>query len=139
VQPDGASADEVAATIDTCPSGALSYTRTDGRPNGRRGYAEGADPSAAIAPDGDGEGEGAGDAATTATGESAVRVTARRNGPLVVTGPVALVGADGSEVVESRLFLCRCGGSSTKPRCDGTHKRNGFEAPGEEPTSRTIG
>ena len=28
VQPLGATADEIAATIDTCPSGALSYTRT---------------------------------------------------------------------------------------------------------------
>ena len=30
VTPEGASADEIAATIDTCPSGALRYTRTDG-------------------------------------------------------------------------------------------------------------
>lgn len=29
VTPLGASADEIAATIDTCPSGALRYTRTD--------------------------------------------------------------------------------------------------------------
>lgn len=29
VQADAATADEIAATIDTCPSGALRYTRTD--------------------------------------------------------------------------------------------------------------
>ena len=51
VQPAQASADEIAATIDTGPSGALSYTRTDGAANGRRGYAEGDDPAAALAPD----------------------------------------------------------------------------------------
>ena len=51
VQPDGAPADQVAATIDTCPSGALSYTRTDGAPHGRRGFAAGDDPTAAQAPD----------------------------------------------------------------------------------------
>lgn len=140
VQPDGAPVDDLAATIDTCPSGALSYTRTDGHPNGRRGYEAGADPASAIVPD---------TAAVAAEPEvpeapevprsREVRVTARRNGPLVVTGPVVLVGPDGSEVVESRLFLCRCGGSSTKPRCDGSHKRNGFQAPGEEPTSRSAG
>jgi uncharacterized Fe-S cluster protein YjdI len=31
---DGAEANEVARVIDTCPSGALTYTRTDGAPNG---------------------------------------------------------------------------------------------------------
>lgn len=51
VRPEGATADEIAATIDTCPSGALSYTRTDGAAHGRRGYAEGEDPAAAIAAD----------------------------------------------------------------------------------------
>lgn len=59
-----------------------------------------------------------------------VTVTPRENGPLVVDGPVTLVGADGSEETFERLFLCRCGGSADKPRCDGTHKRNGFRAPG---------
>jgi len=51
VQPPRASADEIAATIDTCPSGALTYTRTDGVPNGRRGYAPGGDAEAAAAAD----------------------------------------------------------------------------------------
>ncbi len=26
-------------------------------------------------------------------------------------------------------YLCRCGGSSKKPYCDGTHRRVGFKAP----------
>jgi hypothetical protein len=51
VQPDAEPADAIAATIDTCPSGALSYTRTDGAPNGRRGFAADEDPTAAQAPD----------------------------------------------------------------------------------------
>lgn len=51
VQPSAATADEIAATIDTCPSGALSYTRTDGAAHGRRGYAAGADPTTAQAAD----------------------------------------------------------------------------------------
>jgi uncharacterized Fe-S cluster protein YjdI len=48
---DGADAAAVAAVIDTCPSGALSYTRTDGAPNGRRGRAANEDPAASVAAD----------------------------------------------------------------------------------------
>jgi uncharacterized Fe-S cluster protein YjdI len=43
--------DDVARVIDTCPSGALSYTRTDGASNGRRGRAPGEDPAASIRSD----------------------------------------------------------------------------------------
>jgi uncharacterized Fe-S cluster protein YjdI len=48
---DGAHADVVAAVIDTCPSGALAYTRTDGTPNGRRGRAPLEDPARSTAAD----------------------------------------------------------------------------------------
>mgnify|MGYP002651789606 CR=1 FL=1 len=37
--------------------------------------------------------------------------------------------APGGEVKDTRAALCRCGGSSNKPFCDGTH-RNGFQAEG---------
>jgi CDGSH-type Zn-finger protein len=64
-----------------------------------------------------------------------VRVELRRDGPIVVTGPVTVQDADG-DVVEHRVFLCRCGASAAKPRCDGTHKRIGFRAPGVAPPDR---
>src|SRR5213083_1172748 len=63
------------------------------------------------------------------------RITPKPNGPLVVQGPVKIVTPDGRELpVPPRkdgrpaevVVLCRCGGSATKPFCDGTHKRNGF-------------
>ena len=57
------------------------------------------------------------------------RIKVRENGPYLVTGTVTLVDADGNPYVAQENFaLCRCGGSSTKPFCDGTHKTNGFTA-----------
>ncbi len=61
-----------------------------------------------------------------------VEIKVRENGPYKVTGPVTLVDADGTEYeVGERgevMALCRCGGSTTKPFCDGTHSKTGFEA-----------
>jgi len=70
---------------------------------------------------------------------STVTIVARANGPLLVDGPVRLTDADGTVTEVDRLFLCRCGHSDAKPRCDGSHKRNGFQAPGVAPTSRSGG
>ena len=57
-------------------------------------------------------------------------VIGRPNGPFMVQGPVKLQDAEGNEInVDSDpIFLCRCGDSSNKPFCDGTHGKNGFEA-----------
>jgi uncharacterized Fe-S cluster protein YjdI len=51
VDTSGATADRIAAVIDTCPSGALTYTRTDGAPNGPRGRTADEDPAASLAVD----------------------------------------------------------------------------------------
>ena len=51
----------------------------------------------------------------------------RPNGPLFVRGHVRVVGDDGHVIREdTRVALCRCGGSANKPFCDGTHRRIGF-------------
>jgi len=61
-----------------------------------------------------------------------VKITVRNNGPYRVEGPITLVDADGNEYDLSAraggFSLCRCGGSTTKPFCDGTHSRIGFQA-----------
>jgi hypothetical protein len=62
--------------------------------------------------------------------EAPVTITPQRNGPLVVDGAVRLVRPDGSVEDAGRLALCRCGQSGSKPNCDGTHARVGFQAPG---------
>ena len=61
-----------------------------------------------------------------------VEIKARENGPYKVTGPITLIDADGNEYDLGErgevIALCRCGGSTTKPFCDGTHSKTGFEA-----------
>jgi CDGSH-type Zn-finger protein len=55
----------------------------------------------------------------------------RKNGPYVIDSEdVRIVDWNGVEYrIERRpAALCRCGGSTTKPFCDGTHSRIGFEA-----------
>lgn len=60
-----------------------------------------------------------------------VEIKTQQNGPYLVTGDVRVVDADGNVYGTSgkkTIALCRCGGSTTKPFCDGTHSRKGFEA-----------
>ncbi|MGP6159211.1 MAG: CDGSH iron-sulfur domain-containing protein [Vulcanimicrobiaceae bacterium] len=60
-----------------------------------------------------------------------VSITIRPGGPYLVRGPVALRDADGNVFdLEGKevVALCRCGGSTTKPFCDGTHSKIGFQA-----------
>jgi hypothetical protein len=54
------------------------------------------------------------------------------NGSLWVRGGIPVVSEDGSSYeIRNRQTLCRCGGSSNKPFCDGTHRSNGFADPAE--------
>jgi CDGSH-type Zn-finger protein len=62
-----------------------------------------------------------------------VTIKVRQNGPYRVDGgddEVTVVDWNGVEYrVEKRPFaLCRCGASTTKPFCDGSHSRVGFAA-----------
>jgi CDGSH-type Zn-finger protein len=63
-----------------------------------------------------------------------VEIKVRENGPYRVKGPITLIDADGTEFElephekNGTIALCRCGGSTTKPFCDGTHSKLGFEA-----------
>jgi CDGSH-type Zn-finger protein len=77
------------------------------------------------------------------------KVVVSKNGPYLVTGAIPLsrqtIGIDhegGSEKwregetfpTKDTYALCRCGHSATKPFCDGTHKKIGFD--GTETASR---
>ncbi|HVE73074.1 MAG TPA: CDGSH iron-sulfur domain-containing protein [Thermoanaerobaculia bacterium] len=56
-----------------------------------------------------------------------VKITIRNNGPYVVEGDFTLVDQEGNEVPLTKRALCRCGGSTMKPFCDGTHSKIGFQ------------
>jgi CDGSH iron-sulfur domain-containing protein 3 len=60
-----------------------------------------------------------------------VEIKVRDHGPYKVTGPVRLIDAEGNawETGEGEtIVLCRCGWSQTKPFCDKSHRREGFES-----------
>ena len=68
-----------------------------------------------------------------------VKITVRNNGPFRVEaepGSIEIVDANGNPFDisakikdgKTAFSLCRCGGSVTKPFCDGTHSKIGFQA-----------
>ncbi len=60
-----------------------------------------------------------------------ITIRLRKNGPYVIEGDdVRVVDWNGQEYRFERkpIALCRCGASTKKPFCDGTHSRIGFQA-----------
>src|SRR5580692_5508474 len=58
-----------------------------------------------------------------------VTIEVRPNGPYIVNGSIALRDANGNVLpTQTRTVLCRCGASTNKPFCDGTHSKVGFQA-----------
>jgi CDGSH-type Zn-finger protein len=62
--------------------------------------------------------------------ETPTIITPRENGPYLVQGSFSIRDVDGNEyrIERETVALCRCGGSTTKPFCDGTHSKIGFAA-----------
>src|SRR5689334_21430655 len=58
-----------------------------------------------------------------------VKIDARPNGPYVIIGSIELRDTNGNVLpTQERTVLCRCGASTNKPFCDGTHSKIGFQA-----------
>jgi CDGSH-type Zn-finger protein len=58
-----------------------------------------------------------------------VTIEVRPNGPYIVNGSIELRDANGNVLpTQTRTVLCRCGASTNKPFCDGTHSKIGFHA-----------
>ncbi len=117
VQTDQAQAEQVAATILACPSGALHYQRKDDSTK---------DDSAKD-----------GRAAEPIPAHNTIRLV--KNGPLYVRGDFSIVNSAGEFVLkETRAALCRCGASANKPFCDNAHRTIGFQAPATVSEPQTI-
>jgi uncharacterized Fe-S cluster protein YjdI len=94
---EGASADEIREQVSQCPSGALRA-------------------------------EILGEQKREAMANEATKIQVLKDGPVLVHGVCEVTNSDGSvEQKEGVTALCRCGASSNKPYCDGTHNSNGFE------------
>ena len=97
VNVDGANDETIRAQIDKCPSGALSYRLKNG-----------------------------GEEENNIEDEQIVEVV--KGGPLMVYGNIKVKNHDGTEASKHRVTaFCRCGASSNKPFCDGSHKTIEFE------------
>jgi CDGSH-type Zn-finger protein/uncharacterized Fe-S cluster protein YjdI len=58
-----------------------------------------------------------------------LEITPLPDGPLQVRGNMEIISGTGRVVARlESARLCRCGGSGTKPFCDGTHSRIGFRS-----------
>lgn len=94
---EGASTEAIKTQIDKCPSGALSYYEN-----------------------------AAGEAEEKTEVEFIVETA--KNGPLLVYGNITVKDHEGNETKKNKVTaFCRCGASSNKPYCDGTHRKIGFE------------
>ncbi|NLU93546.1 (4Fe-4S)-binding protein [Chitinophaga sp. Ak27] len=100
INAEGASTEKIVSQVKQCPSGALTfYMNADVAAEG------------GTAPD--------------ITAESIVEPMP--NGPLLVYGNIVVKDASGKETHKNKVTaFCRCGGSSNKPYCDGTHTKISF-------------
>ncbi|MBC8170108.1 MAG: CDGSH iron-sulfur domain-containing protein [Anaerolineae bacterium] len=59
-------------------------------------------------------------------------ITPTSNGSVKIEGDFEITDASGALIYQgSKTWLCRCGGSASKPFCDGSHKTNDFTAAGK--------
>jgi len=56
-----------------------------------------------------------------------MNIKIKDNGPYLIEGEFTLTDMQGNPIPIVKRALCRCGGSTTKPFCDGTHSKIGFQ------------
>ena len=96
IKPEGATTNEIIERVNNCPSGAISFYYNN-------------------------------EANKTTDTKAESIVEAMQNGPLLVYGNITVKHSNGETVQKNKVTaFCRCGASSNKPYCDGTHTKNGF-------------
>jgi uncharacterized Fe-S cluster protein YjdI len=101
ITPENSTTQKIVDQIKKCPSGALSYFM-----NSDEGKSTEAEPGLI----------------------KEVLVETSPNGPLMVHGTLSIKDAMGNVTRKEKVTaFCRCGGSSNKPFCDGTHRKIGFQ------------
>lgn len=69
------------------------------------------------------------DAEMLAVRDGVLAIDPQTNGPLAVSGNLEVISGTGRVVARvTSARLCRCGGSASKPFCDGTHAKIGFRS-----------
>lgn len=97
IKPEGAPTERIIAQVRKCPSGALSFYMNNEEKN-----------------------------VEVENSETIVEVST--NGPLLVYGNITLKNDKGVEThVNKVTAFCRCGASSNKPYCDGSHRKIDFK------------
>lgn len=97
IDQNGANTEAIVSQIKKCPSGALGFYYNDDAQK-----------------------------VDNATSEQIVEVMP--NGPLMVYGNIEVKFKDGTSEKKYKVTaFCRCGASSNKPFCDGSHRKIGFE------------
>lgn len=98
IKPDGATTQQIIEQVRKCPSGALSYFVNN---------EEGKDIIAEKA--------------------ELLNIEIAANGPILIKTECVIQHSNGTtETKKGTTALCRCGQSSNKPYCDGTHRKAGF-------------
>lgn len=97
IKPEAASTERIIEQVKKCPSGALSFYLNNE-----------AEKNVEV------------------SAESIVEVVP--NGPLLVYGNIIVKDKEGNETHKNKVTaFCRCGQSSNKPYCDGSHIKVGFD------------
>ncbi len=101
---DEAETDAIIETVDLCPTDALTWRWNDALKNKNNSDMD--DKKEVVA----------------------TKAKIFANGPLMLPKEVCLTGANGEELKPGQdKFICRCGKSSNKPFCDGSHLAEGFQ------------